>query len=208
MSNHPASARDVCEVYAEPRHRFRLRNAWTNVYEIELPSNEQTLFHRHSEDTVYFVIADAEVRESFPDKPAIITTARAGGTLCRAHKREPLVHQVRNVGSGQMHMLGAEAIARPPAGATAQPTIPAHTLANETARFRVFDVALDAHSMNVRYEVYGILVTFAECTLGNVTGGADGTFSIGIAPGGFVWVEPSVGISLPAGFRGIFAQWI
>lgn len=208
MTNSPASMHNVCDVYAEPRHRFRLRNAWTNVYEIELPSNEETLYHRHTEDTVYFVIADAEVRESFPDKPAIMTTARAGGTLCRAHKQEPLVHQVRNVGSGRMHLLGAEAIARPPASATAAPTLCAHTLASESGRFRVFDVAVGEHAASVDYEVYGILVTFTECTLGKAGTGADGTFSVGIAPGGFVWVEPSVALILPSDFRGIFAQWI
>lgn len=208
MKTPAASTQEICEVYAEPRHRFRLRNAWTNVYEIELSSNEETLFHRHSEDTVYFVIADAEVRESFPEKPAITTTARAGGTLCRAHKHEPLVHQVRNISDGRMHLLGAEAIARPPARATATPSLGAHTLASESGRFRIFDVAVGEHAADVRYEVYGILVTFTECTLGTMGTGADGTLSAGIAPGGFVWVEPSVGIILPAGFHGIFAQWI
>lgn len=208
MSNPPASTLEVCEVYAEPRHRFRLRNAWTNVYEIELPSNEQTLFHRHTEDTVYFVISDAEVQESFPDKPSVLTTARAGGTLCRQHKHTPLVHQVRNVGSARMHLLGAEALERPPGHATAAPTLHGHTLANESERFRVFDVAADGRAVDVHYTVYGILVSFAECTLGGISTGGTGTLAAGFAPGGFVWVEPSANISLPAGFRGIFAQWI
>ena len=208
MTNPPNPPFDVCEVYAEPRHRFRLRNTWTNVYEIALPSNEQTLFHRHREDTVYFVITDAKVRETFPDKPAVITTASAGGTMCRAHRHEPLVHQVCNVGNGLMHLLGAEAIARPPAGAAARPALDAHTLSTESGRFRVFDVAVGAHAVTVRYEVYGILVTFVECTLGIIDPGAAGTCSVGIAPGGFMWLEPSVGVTLPPGFHGIFAQWI
>lgn len=208
MTCPPEAAPEVCEVYAEPRHRFRLRNAWTNVYEIELPRDEQTLFHRHSEDTVYFVVADAEVRESFPDKPAVITTASAGGTMCRAHKHEPLIHQVRNVGAGRMHMLGAEAIARPPASATAPPDLVAHTLKTDSGRFRVFDVALGEQAVTVRYDVYGLLVTFVECTLGSVTRGSTSGFSVGINPGGFVWLEPSVDVTLPGGFRGIFAQWI
>lgn len=208
MKNPPPAASEVCEVYAEPRHRFRLRNTWTNIYEIELPADAETLVHRHSEDTVYFVIADAEVRETFPDKPAITTTARAGGTLCRAHKHEPLVHQVHNIGSERMHLLGAEALARPPAGTTTLPALPAHTPSSETGRFRVFDVATGEHPVPVHYAVYGVLVTLAECTLGTAGKGTDATLSVGIAPGGFVWVEPAVGIILPVDFRGIFAQWI
>lgn len=208
MTTSPESAPDVCEVYVEPRHRFRLRNAWTNVYEIELPRNEQTLFHRHTEDTVYFVVADAEVRESFPDKPAILTTAKAGGTMCRAHKHDPLVHQVRNVGTGLMHLLGAEAIAQPPASTTAPPDLPGHTLKTESGRFRVFDVTAAEQAVTVDYEVYGLLVTFVECTLGSVSNGRAGALSAGLSPGGFVWLEPSVNITLPVGFRGIFAQWI
>ncbi|MGR9091796.1 MAG: hypothetical protein ACU85U_14580 [Gammaproteobacteria bacterium] len=208
MTNPSGSAPGVCEVYEEPRHRFRLRNAWTNVYEIELPRNEQTLFHRHTEDTVYFVVADAEVRESFPDKPAILTTATAGGTMCRAHKHEPLVHQVRNVGAGLMHLLGAEAIAQPPASATVLPDLAGHTLKTESGRFRVFDVAVGEQAVTIGYDVYGLLVTFVECTLGSVSTGTAGAVSVGLSPGGFVWLEPSVDVTLPVAFRGIFTQWI
>lgn len=208
MTNHAESAPPVCAVYDEPRHRFRLRNRWTNVYEIELPRDEQTLFHRHCEDTVYFVVADAEVRETFPDKPAVITTATAGGTLCRAHKDEPLVHQVRNVGRGRMHMLGAEALARPPAAATAMPELVAHTLKTDSGRFRVFDVSVGEEAITLRYDVFGLLVTFVECTLGSASGGSTGGISVGIRPGGFMWLEPAAEVTLPAAFRGIFAQWI
>ena len=208
MTNRSEPAPPVCAVYDEPKHRFRLRNQWTNVYEIELPRDEQTLFHRHNEDTVYFVVADAEVRESFPDKPAIITTASAGGTLCRAHKDDPLVHQVRNVGQGTVHMLGAEALARPPASAATNPDLPAHTLKTESGRFRVFDVSVGEEAVTLHYDVFGLLVTFVECTLGSASRGPNGGISVGIRPGGFMWLEPPAEVTLPAAFRGIFAQWI
>jgi len=205
--NGPTTPIDVCAVYEEPRHRFHLRNAWTNVYEIELPRDEETLFHRHTEDTVYFVIADAEVRESFPDKAAVVTTATAGGTLCRAHHREHLVHQVRNIGTGTMHMLGAEALAQPPISA-AQTAIPTgHTLTWESDRFRVFDVARSPSSL-VEYSCFGLLVTFSECVIERPASETNGSLVAGLGPGGFLWVEPNQTLVLPQAFHGIFAAWV
>ena len=203
MSDPYLSGEKYCEVYDEPRHQFHLRNEFTNIYEIELPPGNVTQYHRHSEDTVYFVIADADIEQSFLDQPTIQMVASCGGTLSREHHQEPLIHQVRNVGAGTMHMVGAEALARAPTSAPISARN--HELLWESDRFRVYDV--DSQIARDTCDTYGLLVSFDATTL-NIAGGQNaGTATFKLSAGGFVWMEPSVTIDFGATFRGIFAQW-
>lgn len=206
MSKTFIAGEDYCEVYVEPRHRFHLRNAYTNIYEIELPQDCFTQFHRHTEDTVYFVIANADVEESFLDKPAKLTSASFGGTLCRAHRDEPLVHQVKNIGGDVMHMVGAEALQRPPAVATAALSIEGYTQSWESSRFRVYEVQAAADPSPVTYAICGLLVTLVETTV--TVMGDSGLATMRLAPGCFVWIEPPCTLCLDRSFRGLFAEWI
>ncbi len=205
-TNHPGG--EYCEVYDEPRHRFHIRNAYVNAYDIQLPSEDITQFHRHCEDTVYFVIADAEVEESFHDKATIRTVAPCGGTLDRAHRDEPLIHQVKNIGAGVMHMVGAEALERPPVGNADSVSIPTHTQLWESKLFRVFEVTANYNSHNIIYEVYGLLVSLDSCVvqLGDLNGA--GVATTRLHPGGFIWIEPPLTVNIGGNFRGFFAEWI
>ncbi|MDA0824084.1 MAG: hypothetical protein O3C28_16930 [Proteobacteria bacterium] len=208
MTNTNQPGGEYCEVYDEPRHRFHIRNAYVNAYDIQLPSENITRFHRHCEDTVYFVIADAEVEESFHDKATIRTVAPCGGTLDRAHRIEPLIHQVKNIGAGVMHMVGAEALKRPPVRNADSVSIPTHTQLWASKRFRVYEVAVDDNSQNITYEVYGLLVSLDSCVvqLGNLRGA--GVATTRLHPGGFIWIEPPLTVNISGSFRGFFAQWI
>ncbi|MFT4581753.1 MAG: hypothetical protein ACI915_004278 [Gammaproteobacteria bacterium] len=197
-----------CEVYDEPRHRFHIRNPYVNAYDIQLPTQNITEFHRHCEDTVYFVIADAQVEESFHDKATIRTVAPCGGTLDRAHRDEPLIHQVKNVGGGVMHMVGAEALKRPPVGNVASISNPSHTELWESKRFRVYKVAADESSESIIYDGYGLLVSLDSCVVQLGSSDGAGVATTRLHPGGFIWIEPQLSVKIGGNFRGFFAQWI
>ena len=197
---------DYCEVYVEPLHRFHLRNSYTNIYEIELPEGCLTQFHRHTEDTVYFVIADASVEESFLDKPSKLTSASFGGTLCRSHRGEPLIHQVKNIGKNTMHMIGAEALQRPPVRENNPLNFKGYTQEWESSRFRLYEVHTSADLGPVTFEIYGLLVALIETTVS--VKGPIGSSTLKLAPGSFVWIEPPCTLHLDISFRGLFAEWI
>ncbi len=197
---------DYCEVYVEPRHRFHLRNAYTNIYEIELPHDCFTQFHRHAEDTVYFVIADANVEESFLDKPSKLTTASFGGTLCRSHREEHLIHQVKNIGDNVMHMVGAEALQRTPTVGAMPLTFEGFTQSWDSSRFRVYEVQAEAAPSPITFAIFGLLVTLVETTV--TVMGDGGSATVRLAPGCFVWIEPPYTVCLDRTFCGLFAEWI
>ena len=200
------AGKDYCEVYVEPRHRFHLRNAYTNIYEIELPQDCFTEFHRHTEDTVYFVIADANVEESFLDKPSKLTTASFGGTLCRSHRDEHLIHQVKNIGGNVMHLVGAEALQRAPTVAATPLGAKGFTQAWDSSRFRVYEVQAETDPSPITFAIYGLLVTLVETTV--TVMGASGSATVRLAPGCFIWIEPPYTLRLGRSFRGLFAEWI
>jgi hypothetical protein len=208
MSDPYLTGEKYCEVYDEPRHQFHVRNAFTNIYEIQLPPDNKTHFHRHCEDTVYFVITDVDVEESFQNKPTIQTVAPCGGTMSRAHRTESLIHQVKNVGPGTMHMVGAEALERPPVRAAQPIAHRDHTMSWESNRFRVYEVNAQTFAQPTDYAVYGLLVTFKSTTATISASKTQGSATIKLAPGGFIWIEPSTQISFNEAFRGIFAEWI
>lgn len=208
MAESNAPAQQYCEVYDEPRHRFHLQNEFVNVYEIELPRACSTQFHRHCEDTVYFVVADADLLQSFPDRPAERTTASFGGTLCRAHHDEPLIHQVTNLGNSKMHMVGAEALKKAPTTRAAPLALIDHVLSWESPRFRVYDVSTVKPTTAYQYQCFGLFVALTE---GLITlGGANeaGNATVKLRAGNFVWIEPNVSITPADPIRGIFAEWI
>lgn len=208
MADNDSAGKNYCEVYDEPRHQFHLRNEFTNLYEIQLPPNCFTRFHRHSEDTIYFVIADANVEESFLEKPSVLTTAQFGGTLCRLHHDTPLIHQVKNIGGDLMHMVGAEALQRPPVLSPNPISSPGHMLSWDSGRFRVYEVDAPDAGQSVTYTIFGLLVALAASTVTvmNVTG--SGLATVHLAPGSFIWVEPPFTIQFDRFFRGIFTEWI
>ncbi|MFT4562165.1 MAG: hypothetical protein ACI9BW_001909 [Gammaproteobacteria bacterium] len=197
-----------CEVYDEPRHRFHIRNRYVNAYDILLPPENITKFHRHCEDTVYFVIADAEVEESFHDKATIRTVAPCGGTLDRAHRDEPLIHQVKNVGGAVMHMVGAEALERPRVENAAPITLSGHPQLWESERFCVYELVSEKNSQCTINDVYGLLVSLDSGVVQLGNSNRAGLATTRLHPGGFIWLEPEASIKIGDNFRGFFAQWL
>ena len=103
------------EVRDEPRHRRRFEDEHIRMYDVLVAPGDTTLFHRHTEDTLYISINDARVQDrTWGSEEARTGDAPAGLCLCRPHRARPLIHQVTNVGDGPMRMIGAEIKASPP----------------------------------------------------------------------------------------------
>ena len=97
------------EVRDEPRHRRRFENRFVRVYDVLIPPGDTTLYHRHTEDTLYVAVNEATVRDrTFGEDGERTGTAPAGMILCRPHRSRPLIHQVHNMGEAEMRLIGAE----------------------------------------------------------------------------------------------------
>ena len=131
------------EVRDEPRHRRRFENEFVRVYDVLIPVGDTTLYHRHTQDTFYVAVNEATVRDRTWGEPEARTgTAPAGSALCRPHLSRPLIHQVENVGTAEMRLIGAEIKASPAVTSPEPLDAPGHSLTLERDRLRVYELAL------------------------------------------------------------------
>ncbi|MCC6433770.1 MAG: hypothetical protein IT196_01960 [Acidimicrobiales bacterium] len=187
------------EVRDEPRHRRRFEDEHIRMYDVLVAPGDTTLFHRHTEDTLYISINDARVQDrTWGSEEARTGDAPAGLCLCRPHRARPLIHQVTNVGDGPMRMIGAEIKASPPLRRGSPLEAAHHTLALERDRVRVYalDLAPGAStgSLDYGFAAYTVFLTVATVQVRD----GDGTHS-GVQAPGDVWWRPD-------GFRGTIAN--
>lgn len=156
------------EVRDEPRHRRRFENGLVRVYDVAVPPGDTTLYHRHTEDTFYVAVNEATVCDrTFGVHGERTGTALAGSLLCRAHRNKPLIHQVTNVGQGEMRLIGAEIKDRAPVLADEALVAPGVSLSVERDRLRAYHVDLGPGESTgeVDYRFFGLTVFLSVASL-------------------------------------------
>jgi hypothetical protein len=191
-------AEQYVEVRDEPRHRRRFENEFVRVYDVLIAPGDTTLYHRHTEDTFYVAVNEATVRDrAWGDDDARTGTAPAGSVLCRPHRSHPLIHQVHNLGEGEMRLIGAEIKASPPVTAPAPLDALGHVLTLERERLRVYELSLDPVQSTgpIEYRFSSLTVFLTTATL--VLRGTDGTERTVVhAPGDVIWLPGPAVVSL------------
>ena len=199
-----SSPEHYVEVYDEPLHRVQWSNDYALVYTVNIPRGVLTLWHRHCQDTVYCAIGDVSVAETLPGQ-APVTRHRVGGAaVSRAHRAEPLVHQVQNVGEEVVRFVAAEARARPPQVMATPLSAAGHRLDWQGDRFRVYQLSLDGADCEVEYGFHGLLVALQPMTV--VINGAARADTL--ADGDWRWLTPPVRCHYTAPARGILIEWL
>lgn len=198
-----SSAEDYVEVYDEPLHRVQWSNDYALVYTVNIPRGVLTQWHRHCEDTVYCAIGDLSVAETLPGQMPVTRHSVCGAAISRAHRAEPLVHQIQNVGQDVVRFVAAEARARPPQSATAPLTAIGHQLDWQTDRFRAYQVALDGSS-EVDYRFHGLLVALQAFSVTLADAGNAET----LAPGDWRWLSAPTHCRYAAPARAIVIEWL
>jgi hypothetical protein len=176
------------EVRDEPRHRRRFENPYVRVYDVLVTPGDTTLYHRHTEDTLYVAVADARIADQQlgrdEPRPGAVSV---GLSLCRPHRTKPLTHQVSNVGDTDMRMIGAEVKASPFASPDTPLDAPGHSLVWETDRLRAYELVLGPGegTGSVRYQFAGLTIAL---TVGCLSiDGSGGPVTGSWAPGDAVW---------------------
>jgi hypothetical protein len=80
------SAATCVAVYDEPDHRAEIANDFVYAYRVRIAPGAHTLWHRHTEDTVYFALAAARAQEELPAREASGTEIPGNVAGSRPHK--------------------------------------------------------------------------------------------------------------------------
>ena len=203
MTASGSTAENYVEVYDEPLHRVQWRNDYALIYTVNIPRGGLTLWHRHCQDTVYCAIGDVAVAETLPGQPTITRHSVCGSAVSRAHRAEPLVHQIQNVGSDVVRFVAAEARDRPPTVQAAPLVAAGHRLDWQGERFRVYQLATATTESRVDYGFHGLLVALQPMTV--EIDGLPGVLHL--AAGEWHWLSPPLTCTYAPGARGIVIEW-
>ncbi|GGO88870.1 hypothetical protein GCM10011348_45310 [Marinobacterium nitratireducens] len=187
-----ASSDGYVGVADEPQHYHRFENDFVRVYDVRFAPGESSLYHRHDEDTLYVTVRDATIHDqTYQSDECQVHRIPAGLSLCRPHKGEPLIHRVRNDGTGPMQMIGAEVKKLPEIVAAEPLQAPFHTLLENLSgarRLRLYMIKLEPGETTgpVTYGFSGLTVSISDANVEF----ADATGVrrvISFAPGAHIW---------------------
>ncbi len=203
MTTTGSSAENYVEVYDEPLHRVQWSNDYALVYTVNIPLGALTLWHRHCQDTVYCAIGNVAVAETLPGQTPVTRHSVCGAAVSRAHRAEPLVHQIQNVGDEVVRFVAAEARACPPRVMATPLAAAGHRLDWEGERFRVYQLESDAADVGVEYGFHGLLVALqpVQVAIG------DAARSETLADGEWRWLTPPLRCHYTAPARGVVIEW-
>lgn len=202
----------IVDVRDEPRHRFRFENPYAHVYDVLFEPGESSIYHRHSEDTLYVAITDLTSGAQAWGGAEATSTLCCGAAVCRAHRASPLVHKVRNLGQTPMRLVGAE-IKQSPLLVAQRPLIcNGLTLDQETPRVRVYriDLAPGEATDAADWNFSGLLISHSDASIGIET--SESKMTLTCTPGFAAWLEgPAKGRRVVnrgrSAFHAVLAEW-
>ncbi len=103
-------------VSQEPHHHLVLQNAYTHVYDVNIPPQQATEWHRHDNDYVAVIVTASEVQNEIAGKSSS-GSGHAGVGEVR-FTSAPMSHRLINKGNAVSRNVTIEIMKRKPSGAS------------------------------------------------------------------------------------------
>jgi putative dehydrogenase len=167
------SVESIVEVGSEPRHSVVLKNEYVRVLRVSFPPNDTTQAHRHSEDSIYIFLVEADGGERL----SVVNHVQGMAPCCDfmdfgevrygAHKTEtPLVHKITNKSNQDMLCIDAEILKSPPITAVVPLMADKHALIKTRPKCRVYKLCLEPNeAITVSYSFFHLTVTLRDGTM-------------------------------------------
>lgn len=112
----PSTGIDFVEVLDEPCHKPVIRNLRVNVFVAKLARNNETMYHRHKENTVYVVVAGSRCRTQLLGSDTVPQEYITGDCFSAEHRLKPIIHRVKclNESSSDAWFVGTEILQNKP----------------------------------------------------------------------------------------------
>ncbi len=174
----------------DPEHKTVFRNDYLLVLHVDLPPGGSTGVHRHFRDAMAVRLSDAQFEMKFPGgKEPVHETMKVGGVTANDYGKEPLVHQVINVGKTRFDVLDVELLKRPE-GPEAKPF---GAVATENASMRAYrwELAPGASSPQHTHERPYLIIATADTNL-KMTSPDGQSMTHEVKSGDMHWVDQKV----------------
>jgi hypothetical protein len=119
----PLQADRVVPVHEEPRHRLVFATPGTRILDIQIPPQDTTLFHTHSDPILYVTMSTSRTRSQnlgtdwsapaeapsasgAPSAPSVPTAPPGRVMSVTSYFGKPLTHRVNNIGTSLFRLIG------------------------------------------------------------------------------------------------------
>lgn len=101
---------EYVSVRNEPQHRHEFENESVRIYDVLLPPGHITLYHSHTQDTLYVAVHGSKLESSSLTgfSLPLALPVPSGMVFWRGHKDSHLVHQITNRGDAAARLIGVE----------------------------------------------------------------------------------------------------
>lgn len=100
---------EYVEVRDEPLHRHEFENSSARLYDVLIPPGVTTLYHRHSQNTIYLTISQTKIHSRIAGSMDTHELEFLRGSVSFNPQREnPFLHTVTNAGQTDTHFVGVE----------------------------------------------------------------------------------------------------
>eukprot|EP00752_Nemacystus_decipiens_P003359 g3106.t1 len=148
---------EYVEVYDEPLHPTVFENDFVRVLKVDCPSNRDTMFHRHSQDSFFLFFRTAQIRNEVVGKEPFEVELQGGSFYWGDHLANPIVHKVC-VGKHNLDCMDVEIKADRPKPTSLGPAlrndIPKRDLCLDNDVVRAYRVKL-AHGESIQSALAG-----------------------------------------------------
>ncbi|CAM9537355.1 unnamed protein product [Phaeothamnion confervicola] len=213
---------EYVEVRDEPLHRQQFETPHCRVYIAGIEPGEDTMWHRHSEDTIYTCLRSVEALNKPLDKEEFVHRAKQGDVWWTMSKAAPFVHQVCMLKDSAASWFFAVEVLEPPPIGAGEP-LPAAAYKEDEglahSKARIYRLRLDPGQSTGTHTwgFYGLVLALSDgpgltCESGD-TGGGTAPFADGVLSkyGGWKWVEGPVVFGLtnagPEPYEALVVEW-
>jgi hypothetical protein len=100
---------EYVEVRDEPDHRQQFENASARLYEVVILPGKTTLYHRHSQNTIYLTVSPTKISSRLAGSEQVDELEFLQGAVSFNPQRDnPFNHVVSNIGQLNAHFVGVE----------------------------------------------------------------------------------------------------
>ncbi|CAM9454767.1 unnamed protein product [Ectocarpus sp. 12 AP-2014] len=125
-------APEFVEVYDEPLHPTVFENEYVRVLKVDCPMNQDTMYHRHSQDSFFLFFRTAQIRNEVVGKEPFEVELEAGSFYWGDHLANPIIHKARRataataicVGNRKLDCMDIEIKVDRPRPASLSPALP------------------------------------------------------------------------------------
>ncbi len=180
---------------SEPRHHLKFENQYVRVFDVTVPPGDATLFHTHSNDYVFVMIGDANLKAEVMGSQPVDLNVKDGEVR---FTKGPITHRVTNPTNTVFRNITIEILGSPgSAGASTADTSPGHSIVLDNDRVRVERLVLEpGQSTNMHTHGLSALSVFLTNAEIRVESPGQKPQTIAYTPGDFRWRAAPVTHSL------------